>query len=239
VRPEHPGNIGATARAMKNMGLRRLKLVQPTDPFAKPSRMMAVTAFDVVEDARVFESMEEAVADEQIVVGTTSARGRRLRTRVESLRDAAPRLRSAAASRRICLVFGPERGGLTEPELARCQYLLTIPGAEALPTLNLAQAVLLVAYEIHNADAPAPAPDVRLADQRSLDEMFAHVERTLTAIGFLSRSNPGHIMRSIRRFLARAELTPRDVRIIRGIMGRMEWYVEGGHRLDPDRVRKR
>ncbi len=224
---------------MKNMGLRTLKLVQPADPFAKPSRMMAVTAFDVVEGARIFNSMEEAVAEEQIVVGTTSARGRRQRTRVQCVRELAPRLRAAAASQRVCLVFGPERGGLTEPELARCQYLLTIHSADELPTLNLAQSVLLVAYEIHSVVAPSPASAVRLADQRSLDGMFVHVEETLIAIGFLSRGNPGHIMRAIRRFLAKAELTPRDVQIIRGIMSRMQWYLERGHRLDPDGVRKK
>jgi tRNA/rRNA methyltransferase len=238
VRPEHAGNIGAAARAMKNMGLRTLKLVQPTDPLGKPSRMMAVTAFDLVERARIFDTVEAAVAEEQIVVGTTSARGRRLRTRIQSLRDLAPRLRAAAESQRVCLVFGPERGGLTEPELARCQYLLTIPSAEALPTLNLAQSVLLVAYEIRNAVAPSQVSAVGLADQRSLDRMFAHVERTLTSIGFLSRQNPGHIMRAIRRFLSKSELTPRDVRIIRGVMSRMDWYVEQGYKLDPDRVRK-
>ncbi|MFZ0426507.1 MAG: RNA methyltransferase [Acidobacteriota bacterium] len=238
VSPHSPGNVGATARAMKNMGLRRLRLVDPCDPMAPESLSFAVDAADLLREAEVYETFEGAVADVQLVFGTTSARGRRMRAPLLDVREAGSRIRALAENQRLCVAFGPERSGLTEAQLARCQYLINIPTSPELPTLNLAQAVLIVAYEIFTCTGVEPDPDLGLADQSSLDRMFSHIESTLIRIGFLSTSNPGHIMRSIRRFLARADLTPRDVRILRGIMRQMDWYVRRGRKLDSGRVRK-
>lgn len=238
ITPRNPGNVGAAVRAMKNMGLQRLKLVGPCDPLEPESVAFAVGAADLLRQAEVFETFEEAVADEQLVFGTTSARGRRVRTRMFNVRDAAARIRALSKHQRLCVAFGPERSGLSEAQLARCQYLINIPAAPELPTLNLAQSVLIVAYEIFSCSGDEQDEDLHLANQSSLDRMFAHIEATLLEIGFLSAGNPGHIMRSIRRFLGRADLTPRDVRILRGIMRHTEWYVREGRRLDPDQVRK-
>ncbi len=238
VTPKNPGNIGAAARAMKNMGLRRLKLVEPCDPLADESVAFAVGAVDLLQEASVFSSFEEAVSEEHLVLGTTSTRGRRVRARVLSVREAAGRLRSLAAGQRACIVFGPERSGLTEEQLARCGQLIRIPTSPDFPTLNLAQAVLLIAYEIYTCTSGHSESELERADQVCLDQMFTHMESTLREIGFLSVSNPGHIMRSIRRFLGRADLTPRDIRIVRGILRQMDWYVRKGQHLDPEHVRK-
>ena len=240
IRPQVPGNIGSAARAMKNMGISRLKLVAPADPLGPESRMMAVGAFDLVQRAEVFDTFEEAIADEQLVAGTTSVRGRRGKVRIEVPRILSPRLVEAAGSRRVAILFGPERSGLNEAELAVCQHLLSIPTVAEFPTLNLAQAVLVVCYELRTAGKAGR--QVRalpvLASQDELTTMYGHLEDTLTRIGFLSSGNPGHIMRSLRRILSKSELTPRDVRILRGIAKQMDWFAEQGRKLDPDRVRK-
>ncbi len=240
VRPSVPGNIGSVARAMKNMGLSRLKLVSPADPLGPESRMMAVSAFDVVERSTIYDSVEDALAEEQVVAGTTSFRGRKERTRIEAPRGIAGRLLEAAKSQRVAVLFGPERSGLNEAELALCQHLLSIPAAPEFPTLNLAQAVLIVCYEFYTRaqDAASEAGIPSLAAQEELSGMYDHLERTLVNIGFLSTSNPGHIMRSIRRILSKSEMTSRDVRILRGIARQMDWYIEQGRKLAPERVRK-
>lgn len=240
VRPGVPGNIGSAARAMKNMGLSRLKLVSPADPLGQESRMMAVSAFDVVERAEIFASLEEALAEEQIVAGTTSVRGRRERMRIEDPRGLSGRLVEAAESQRVAVLFGPERSGLNEAELALCQHLLSIPAAPEFPTLNLAQAVLIVCYELFFREEASREENglPTLASHEELAGMYDHLEDTLTSIGFLSTGNPGHIMRSIRRILSKAEMTPRDVRIIRGIAKQVDWFVEQGRNLDPERLRK-
>jgi tRNA/rRNA methyltransferase len=238
VAPKNSGNVGATARAMKNMGLRHLKLVGPCDPLAPESVAFAVGAVDLLQQARIFDTFEEAVADQQLVFGTTSKRGRKVRTRLFDVHSAGARIRTLGKNQRVCVAFGPERSGLNEAQLARCQYLINIPTAPSFPTLNLAQSVLIVAYEIFSCAGTDPGEHLDLADQSSLDQMFEQVEATLLKIGFLSTANPGHIMRSIRRFLGRADLTPRDVRIVRGIMRQMEWFAREGRHLDPSQVRK-
>jgi tRNA/rRNA methyltransferase len=239
VATQQPGNIGSAARAMYNMGLRRLKLVNPANRLNQECQKMAGKAIDLVLEASLHESLSEAVADDHLVVGTSSARDRKSRQKVHTPREIAPLLAEQASLHRIALVFGPERGGLTEEQLSLCQYLVSIPADIDYPVLNLAQAVLILTYELFLASPLSrPGEDLQLTSQEQREEMFCHIERVLLAIGFLSSENPGHIMRSIRRFLGKAELTDRDVRIVRGIMAQMEWYAREGHRLPPDKVRK-
>jgi tRNA/rRNA methyltransferase len=202
VRTRQPGNIGAAARAMQNMGLGRLKLVDPVDLENAEVSRMAVGAFDLVEKASVFSTFDEAVAEENVIVGTTSVRGRRQRSKIYTVGNMARIIRDYAQAQRVCLVFGPERGGLTEAQLARCQYLASIPASLIFPTLNVAQSVLVLAYEIYKLVETKVGETVDLVSQAEREDMYQHMEKTLVEIGFLSQSNPGHIMRSIRRFLA-------------------------------------
>lgn len=223
---------------MKNMGLSRLKLVNPRNLYSGECRKMAVSAYDLVEAAEVFDSFEDAVEDEQILIGTSSIRGRKSRTRLHAAREIAPRIHEYAQTQRVCLVFGSERRGLREEHLALCQYTVSIPADPEFPTLNLAQSVLILAYELFTCTDFELNPDLELASQGQREAMFSHMEETLTNVGFLSQSNPGHIMRSIRRFLGKADLTDRDISILRGIMSQMDWYVREGRQRDPERVRK-
>ncbi len=238
VEPWEPGNIGATARAMRNMGLSRLSLVKPRDPFSEACRMMAVGAYPLVEQAEIHPGFDEAAACQQVLVGTTSARGRRPPVPVRPVREVAPDLVALAASQRVGLVFGPERGGLNEEILARCRYLVTVPTDPDFPVLNLAQSVLIVAYELFLVQAHRAAQLPELAPEQDRQALFSHLQETLLRIGFLSSSNPGHIMRALRSMFARTDLTRREIRILRGILSQMDWFAETGRKLDPKRVRK-
>ena len=233
-----PGNIGSAARAMSNMGLSRLKLVNPRGVLSSDSLKMAGSAAELVTGAVVYSTLEEALAQEAIVFGTTSSRERLARRRICTVREAAALVHEYAASQPVALVFGSEKRGLSEESLALCQYLVTIPAHAGYPVLNVAQAVMLFAYEIFVAEAPPVAQTLELATQETREEMFRHMEQTLLQIGFLSEENPGHIMRSVRRFLGRADLTPRDIQILRGIFTQMEWYAKKGHKLPPEEVKK-
>lgn len=232
------GNIGSTARAMQNMGLRNLKLVKPREHLTPDAFKMATRAVHLVEQAQVYETFDQAVAEERILVGTTSARERITHHRFYTPKQIAPLIREYGETQRVALIFGPENRGLTDAQLARCQYLVVVPSHGESPVLNLAQTVLLMAYEIYTLDPVERTSTPALVSQDQREEMFEHIERVLIRIGFLSSSSPEPIMKSIRRFMGKAELTARDVKIVRGIMSQMEWYSQAGHKLSAKRIQK-
>jgi len=239
----YSGNIGSAARAIMNMGIKDLRLVNPESVLTEECRNMAVNAWPIVENAPVFNTLNQAVAGSSLVVGTTCQRGRRRKMREYTPREIAPLLVKTSADLKTSLVFGPERGGLTESELAECQYLVNIPASPELPTLNLAQAVLITCYElfaclVQPEDDVMPQPDFDLPSQEERAQMFRHIEKTLVSIGFLSSSNPSHIMLSLKRLLGGERLSRRDIKIVRGIMSRMDWYVEHGMDLPPEKIKR-
>ncbi len=150
----HPGNIGSSARAMKTMGLADLALVAPERFPAPEADTMAASAADVLAGARIFATVSEAVADCGLVIGTTS-RPRQHRWHVLEPREAAPEIVAAARAAPVALLFGAERTGLSNEDIEQCQRLLTIPSDDAYPSLNLAMAVQLVAYELLSGRTPA------------------------------------------------------------------------------------
>ncbi len=234
-----PGNIGSAARALSNMGLRRLKLVNPREVLSSECLKMAGSAAEIVTGAEIYSSLQEAIAHDNIVVGTTSSRDRQAKQRFYTPSEIAPILLDYAVSNRIALVFGSEKRGLRDSELALCHYLVTIPADRDYPVLNLAQAVMILCYEVFSRTATTELNEyLTLAPNDKREQMFDHLQQTLLRIGFLSESNPAHIMDSIRRFLGRADLTERDIQIIRGILTQLEWFTREGHTLPPEKVRK-
>jgi len=234
-----PGNIGSAARALGNMGLRRLKLVNPREVLSSECLKMAASAAEIVTGAEIYPSLQEAVAQDNMVVGTTSSREREPKQRFYTPSEIAPILLQYAVSNRIALVFGSEKRGLRDSELALCHFLVTIPADRNYPVLNLAQSVLIVCYEIFSRAATSELNEhLSLAPNEEREQMFDHLRETLLQIGFLSQSNPEHILNSIRRLLARADLTARDIQIIRGILSQLEWYTREGYKLPPEKVRK-
>ncbi len=231
VRPRGAANLGAVARAMKNMGLADLVLVEPGPVGGFASRAWAVHAGDVLEARRTAPSLAEAVRDCAVVVGTT-ARGGPYRDRARSPREAAPELLRQAVKQRIALVFGPEDHGLSNEDLKQCHQLLAVPTSAAYPSLNLAQAVLICAYEIflaHGDGAASPGP-TELAEAERVQFLFARLEQALLDIGFLHGENPDHIMFSLRRLLGRAGMEEAEVRILLGVARQIEWFAAGGWR---------
>jgi TrmH family RNA methyltransferase len=221
VDPNHPGNIGATARAMKNMGLTDLRLVRPKFFPHLDATARASGAEDVLENARVYEELEEAIADCGLVIGT-SARSRHLQWEIVEPRACAERVRDAAQKSRVAVLFGSERMGLTNVELARCNLLVTIPTGPDYSSLNLAMAAQVIAYEIHLATRLGPPEEsereVPLATGEEMTRFYAHLEEVMEQIEFRDRNGGGHLMARVRRLFNRAQLDQNEMNILRGIL---------------------
>ncbi len=235
-RPQSAGNIGAAARALKNMGFDDLRLVAPGPLNNREAAAMAVHADDVLARATVYPDLAAALADCSVVAGTTSRRGG-YRSRAHPLRAAAAELDAVAGSNKIAIVFGREDHGLTNRELKLCNRLITIPTAPEYPSLNLAQAVAVVAYELMMAAEQSAAAAIEAAARAPhfvaaaiSDPMLARMEEALVSIGFIPDDNPEHIMFAIREIFGRSGLTAREVEILNGMARQMRWVAEGGYR---------
>lgn len=242
VGTQHPGNIGSTARAMKTMGLSDLRLVQPELFPDIQANAMAAGADDVLERARVFDRLEDAIADCRLVLGCT-ARRRGVPLPEYGPRDAASLLLQSAASGPVALMFGRERTGLTNEELQRCQAAVHIPANPEYSSLNLAQAVQVLSYELRmghlfplQADAPqptAPSPLAAtlergdaLATQAQVERLFGHLDQTLHDIDFHKGRSPDVVMQRLRRVFLRAALDERELRILHGILADAQRMAE-------------
>lgn len=217
VEPSHPGNIGAAARALRVMGFGDLALVRPQQFPHAEATAMAAGADDVLARARVCDTLAEAIGDCTPVFGT-SARRRTLDWPEYDARAAAGL--AAERSGRAAFVFGRERTGLTNAELDQCQFMLHVPVAPDYGSINLAQTVQIVAYECRMASAaaaPEPVGEPSPA-QSDMDHFYAHLERTLTDIGFLDPANPRQLMRRLRRYFNRSDPSVNELNILRGIL---------------------
>lgn len=222
----HPGNIGAVARAMKNMGVFELALVEPLHfPHAKATAR-ASGAVDVLENARVHDTLDAAVKDCVFVVGA-SARSRALSWPCLEPRDCAARLLEKSAGGPVAAVFGPEKYGLTNAHLDLCDALLTIPTNPDFSSLNLAMAVQVLTYELRAAGVDRSSPssyeaDAPLATSEDMEYFYTHLEDVLTDLEFLNPDNPRHLMRRLRRLFIRARPDQNELNILRGILTAVE-----------------
>jgi TrmH family RNA methyltransferase len=222
VSPSHPGNIGAAARALKNMELAQLVLVNPRQFPDPEASARASGAEDVLRAARVVSSLSEALAGCGYVVATT-ARDRDQYFRVIDVRAAAARLVAESGRAPAAVVFGAERSGLSNEELEMAHALVRIPASPQYASLNLAMAVQLVAYELYRARgaaAPASMPlAAPLASTQDMERLYTHFEEVLEQIDFRDRTHRGtHLMARIRRLLQRAEPDQNEVNILRGFL---------------------
>ena len=222
VAPSHPGNIGAAARAMKNMALEELVLVNPRQFPHPEASARASGADDVLAAARVVPSLAEALEDCGYVAATTS-RDRDQYFRIVDVREAATRLVAESSTAAAAVVFGPERTGLVNEELESAHALIRIPASPAYASLNLAMAVQLVAYELYRARGVAAPTATPLAaphaTTQEMERLYGHIAAVLEEIDFRDRTQSGtHLMARIRRLLQRAELDHNEVNILRGIL---------------------
>jgi len=224
VNTSHAGNIGAAARAMKNMCLSELYLVDPVNFPDAGATARAAGADDVLENAVICATLDEALTGCQWAVGAT-ARQRRIGWPTMTPRASARELVSRAAVGSVALVFGRERMGLTNEEVDKCQALVNIPGNEQFSSLNVASAVQILAYEIYlaslTADEAAPAdkgdfPVPAVAED--MERFYQELEKVLIGMGFLNPDNPRKLMRRLRRMFGRTEPDHNELNILRGIL---------------------
>lgn len=226
VEPQSPGNIGMVCRAMKNMGLTDLRLVSECNRLDEEAIKFAVSARDLLESARSYDSLSDAIVDRNLTIATTRRSGK---YRQELLTP--PQVADAILSRpavKAALVFGREDHGLSTTDLSLCSLQATIPASGQLGSLNLAQSVLIFCYELFSAGTGhrKVAEARNLASSQQMEAMFAQMETTLLKIGYLNPQNPEHIMRSLRRMFFRADLDTREVAIMRGIFSQVDWAAE-------------
>ncbi|HQN20317.1 MAG TPA: TrmH family RNA methyltransferase, partial [Syntrophobacteraceae bacterium] len=217
----------------KNMGIGRLIVVDPRDrDLDRILKMATHNAKDIVESIEVYDDLKSALETFQYVVGTTARTGSH-RQGVRHPRRLAEELVAISQNNQVAILFGPEDRGLKNRELQYCDSLVTIPAA-GFTSLNLAQAVMILAYEIFLAGTDQPKTFVpRLANRDELEGMYDHLREVLTKINFVNPENPEYWMISIRRFLGRIGLRAREVKLIRGICRQLDWYLHEQLRSKP------
>jgi TrmH family RNA methyltransferase len=230
VRPREEGNVGAAARAMANMGLERLVLVEPAAEIGGVARAFAVGARQILEGSRRAASLDEALGPFRRVVATTSTRDRSLQVPLLVPRELPAALAVDPPGTPTALVFGPEVGGLTNDELARASLVVHVPCSPVQPTLNLSQAVLVLAYELYQARASGGSEGGHRAapggsgeppaSTAELEGLFGQLAELLARVGFARDDSFSGVLRDLRQLAARAAPTGREVRILRGICRR-------------------
>jgi tRNA (cytidine32/uridine32-2'-O)-methyltransferase len=222
VDTKSPANIGAAARCMMNMGLSRLVLVNPRKDRDEEAFRLAAGADRIVAEATVAETLGQAIAGHNLVIGTSRHPGR-LRQNIGSPRETAARLVPLLSRNKVAVVFGSEVNGLDNRDLALCHEIIAIPSSEAFPSLNLSHAVMIVAYELFlAARTGVPSGDRELAPAEDLEQFHLHLQETLIKVGFLERDRPERMMATLRQIFGRARLDERDVSILRGILSAVE-----------------
>ena len=223
VRPKFHENIGSVARAMKNMGLSRLVVVNGCSPLHSNAYKLASGAEDILERAEEFPTLREAISEMGCVVGMTS-RERKERNPLLTPESLTKKLIPLSLENSIGLAFGSERVGLTNEELSLCHLYARIPSTDSFPSLNLAQAVMVVCYEVFQASIEIPKKTIHLAKVEKLERMFEHMEKTLIQIGFLDSNHPKRIMRVMRNLLGKSYMDEREVQIFQGIWSQVDQH---------------
>lgn len=224
IETSHPGNIGAAARAMKNMGVMNLTLVKPFVFPSEQATYRAVSAADIIESAVVVNNLDEAIAGCELVIGT-SARDRRIPWPMLEPKACGDKVVSEHNSgNKVAILFGRESRGLTNDELQKCHYHVNIPTGKEYSSLNLAMAVQVICYEILQSSLAADKGDastswdVKFANAADMEHLFEHFEKTLVEVDFHDPENPRQLMTRIRRMFNRIRLDQMEVNILRGFL---------------------
>ncbi|CDH23920.1 putative methyl transferase in Fe-S cluster assembly [Xenorhabdus bovienii str. kraussei Becker Underwood] len=229
VETSHTGNMGSAARAMKTMGLTNLYLVNPLVQPDSHSIALSAGASDVIGNATIVNTLDEALAGCELVIGT-SARSRTLSWPMVEPRECGERCIKAAGHSPVAVVFGRERVGLTNEELQKCNYHLYIPTNPEYGSLNLAMAVQLASYEIRMAylavqekseHVESTEHEIEYPPVEDMERFYQHLEQVLNDSGFIRKAHPGQIMNKLRRLYTRARPETQELNILRGILTSM------------------
>ncbi len=221
VRPRYAGNIGSVARAMKNMGLSRLILVRPGALPEHPEALrLAVDAKNILNKAEIFDDLPAAIKEFHFLIGTSRREGKHRRDFIWA-NELHALISEQPPQSQIGILFGAEERGLTNEEISHCHRVVTIPSSPDLASLNLAQSVMVIAYELFSKrDLKSTSPSFKkspLAKNEEMEGMYQQLEQALVAIKFFQDEHHFHMMRTLRALLGRAHPTAREVRILRGI----------------------
>ncbi|KTD32450.1 RNA methyltransferase [Legionella moravica] len=229
VATSHPGNIGSTARAMKTMGLNSLYLVNPKSFPDYKAKEMAAGADDVLESAVVTDTLEDALIGCQLILGT-SARPRGISLPGLLPASSAELIGQQADNTQVAILFGREHAGLTNEELLKCHYHINIPSNPEYSSLNLAQAVQIIAYELRmNLLSPKATVSSRIDEYATADEIeqfYEHLKEVFIEIQFLKAANPRRLMQRVRRLFNRVMLEKMEVSILRGMLSQVQKSLE-------------
>lgn len=222
----HPGNIGATARAMKNMGILDLALVEPKEFPSDVATFRSKAAKDILEKASVHTSLEEAISECELVVGT-SARGRTVPWPVLNPREAAEEMHKSSLNGKVAIVFGREDRGLTNEELGLCNFHVHIPSDPEYSSLNLSQAVQILAYEIRlsylqDRHVNKEYWDVELANNEQTERLINHMDELMREVDFYDVENPRKLLVRVRRFFKRSKIDVMEANIFRGLFATIQ-----------------
>lgn len=241
VEPGEPGNIGASARAIKNMGFTNLCLVKPPATMSEEGRWFARNAHDVLDSAEVHASVDEAIRDKTIVVGTTRRTGKR-RGAILPVENGTARIREVAANNKVAILFGREARGLYNDEVDKCGFMIRIPSSKMQPSLNLSQAVLIIAYELSKywetaEDLPGSRPKKKYDNSALFEGLKAHGEiaalyerlaRVLELLEYVPRGDRNlikNITVNMKHFIGRAGITEKEMNMLQGICTQIEKKV--------------
>lgn len=221
----HPGNIGAAARAMKNMGIKSLSLVQPKEFPSDVAIYRSKAAKDILEHAQVFNTLEEAISDCELVIGT-SARGRKVPWPILNPKEAAEEVSRSSSHHKIAIIFGREDRGLTNEELGLCNLHVNIPTDPDYSSLNLAQAVQILVYEIRQAILGEQEDkdywDVELANNDQTELLINHMDELMQQVEFYDVDNPRKLLLRVRRFFKRSRIDVMETNIFRGLFATIQ-----------------
>lgn len=233
VEPTEPGNIGASARAMKNMGFTKMDLINPPAIAGSMAENFAHNATDILESARIYPTLEEALAQKTLVVGITRRSGRK-RGLILPLQEGIDRIVDAAQHNRVALLFGREQGGLFNNETELCGFMLSIPSWKSQPSLNLSHAIMVIAYELsklHLKPVASEAPRDGLANYTQQRHLYERLFSILELLGYTKRGERDvsqRIIRTIKQFLGRSGLTEPEMKMLHGICTRLEVMLRKG-----------
>jgi TrmH family RNA methyltransferase len=217
------GNIGASARAMKNLGFSRLELVSPRKFPSDEAGWFAHGAEDILSAAKVYPELDSALKEKSVIIGTTRRTGKN-RGLAHPVREAAATIRGLAEANRVAILFGREDRGLTNEEADACSFMISIPSAPEHPSFNLAQAVLLIAYELSCADY-AVSPLQPVISNEEFQNLFQRLRGIMKTAGYEAkgiRDSEDEIMADLKRLMARAGITEREARMLHGIISQIE-----------------
>jgi len=240
VEPREPGNIGASARAIKNMGFRNLCLVKPPPEMSGEGRWFARNAHDVLDSAEVYDAVEEVIKDKAVIVGTTRREGKR-RGVILPVEQGTARIRNVAANNKVAILFGREAEGLNNDEVDQCGFLLKIKSSRIQPSLNLSHAVLIIAYELskhgREIDDTSGRSGKKYDNSTLIEDLKAHEEitplyerisRVLELLEYIPRGDRNlmkNIIVNLKHFIGRAGMTEKELNMIQGLCTQIEKKV--------------